>query len=1025
MSMSLRVPKTIFTGIFLIFISSIAPSLAETPPAEVAPWQQLVDHLLQATAEQEANRDATCWTTVRMMEQFYSGMPISEAGALMRIEVSKVVVAKLWQKASNSVDSCVIDAEAVKAIAPEKLRVQTLADSPEALPRTRREFGIITENKRVVGSIIFAAVGDPQSQFRGLRALEPAAVDVLAKLATGLMIDILETAAKYATTAGRGAVGADDMKQAARDVMHAMSLDGDLSYGGTTEAMCADITSFLSKQTLLQMTRTNAENKVASLRNWNKKVWEKGDKAAVYADLLAELSPYPIDRQAVDLLYKTLREYLQFIAEGKRPLRSDTYAPYGLLFDKVVAADSPQGRDSYLDLEYIYDVTQDVFPRRTLVNGDVDVRLGAATEEVKDVDTLPEERIVKMRGFELDAVRDTTIHWLLIRDLWSSEKAMAMEPFAAELLAERISEMVWFAVLESVRRAKELGVERIDALIVGDVLKPEFYALAPEFPAAEWPASVMTAKAELQKRYSSPLFEERSAAAGIRKEPCYQPEVVEGRKKYRDFDIQRYSGSGVSAVDYDRDGKIDLFFPGEGCNRLYRNLGDFKFEDVTSKVGLLDIFFEARQALFGDFNGDGLLDLLAVHSNYPARLWQQSANGKFDDRSASSDLIFPKDAHTALAFDYDNDGDLDIYLGVYGANAPTIDGRNGGHNRLYRNDGSGHFEEVGKIAGVDSTGWTLAVSAVDIDSNGFQDLYVVNDFGYDELFLNDGRGHFTESGAKLGAADRGSGMNASVVDINQDGRFDLYVSVIDMFSKSLRFILPKPGDALGLDERIAKAAFFIAGNQLFVQQKNGEFAAETEQYFEPGSRGWGWSARFFDYDNDGDEDMYLANGWAEGSMADKQRNQLFINQNGRLFLVNDDEASTFVGNSRGVVAADFDGDGLLDLAVSNHDTGPKLFRNANKEKKPSFSIRLENNAKNRDAIGAEIFVLLRNGKKLSRLVSAGDAYLSQQPLEQHIGAPQDAVQQIEVRWPDGQRDVYMGPFTDKLQVIRRVKGARP
>ena len=191
---------------------------------------------------------------------------------------------------------------------------------------------------------------------------------------------------------------------------------------------------------------------------------------------------------------------------------------------------------------------------------------------------------------------------------------------------------------------------------------------------------------------------------------------------------------------------------------------------------------------------------------------------------------------------------------------------------------------MAKQAKVDDVGWCLAVASADIDMDGDLDLFLANDFGADVFYKNNGDGTFGDITEATGTGDRGSGMNAEFGDVNGDGKWDVYVTNIDMFSKNIKVIFPRDESTINVDDKLTKAFQYIAGNKLYVSTKDGGFRPEENLRMEPIDRGWGWDASFFDYENDGDDDLYVTNGWINGSYAGNQKKQMYLNQDGYLYL---------------------------------------------------------------------------------------------------------------------------------------------
>lgn len=388
----------------------------------------------------------------------------------------------------------------------------------------------------------------------------------------------------------------------------------------------------------------------------------------------------------------------------------------------------------------------------------------------------------------------------------------------------------------------------------------------------------------------------------------------------------------------------------------------------------------------------------------------QKKDGTFEERSQSSGIKSGLDARTVMCFDYNNDGYLDVFIGHAGIK-PTLEARNGSPNKLFRNNRNGTFTDVTEETGMASTGFSLAAVSFDYNADGWADVYVANDFGRDEFFENVEGRYFKEIGDQVGLNDGGAGMNATVIDANGDGYLDVYTTVVDMFSKNVSFKLPKSTDVLNLDDRILHTSFYLSGNKLFVfDPEEKRFYARETDYFEPGDMGWGWSANFFDYENDGDLDMVLANGWIPGRISGDQKNRFYIRDKDRYYHVSVGSDESFEGNSRAIVVADLTGNGSMDLVVSNFKDNPVVLKNMAQSRGHWIKVKLEGPKGNKFGIGASI-TLQTKGQSQMRMVTCGSNYFSQDETTVTFGmGKRRSAESIIVVWPGHIRQKVAGPF---------------
>jgi len=511
-------------------------------------------------------------------------------------------------------------------------------------------------------------------------------------------------------------------------------------------------------------------------------------------------------------------------------------------------------------------------------------------------------------------------------------------------------------------------------------------------------------------------------------------------------------GAAVAVGDYNGDGFDDLFLTDskeEGTNRLYRNDGGFSFTEVGALAGVSpgnDADNASANALWFDYNGDGRLDLLVVRFGRNL-LYENQGDGTFKEVSKKAGLSRSYlNCIVAIAFDYDLDDDLDLFLGNYFQAVNLFHpqtskffpesfetANNGGGITLYRNNGDGTFDDYTSAAGIRLSGWTLDLGHADADHDGDDDLYVAADFGTDRFFLNNGDGTFTDVTKEAVGIDTKKGMNTDWGDFNNDGLFDLFVTnITDEYMREGNFLWQNNGDGTFSD-----------------------VARETGTY----DTGWGWAGKFLDFDNDGWLDLFTVNGWVSGGkanyvvdifelivkpgidlsdatnwppMGDKtlsgyQENVLFHNQGGVLFK---NEAARHKVNSkldgRGVALADFDNDGRIDIFVSNANARPFLYRNIQPTLNHWITFILEGEGANRAAVGARIWVTTKD-QTLVSFVNGGNGFAGQSSLRVHFGLGQASrVEQVRVIWPSGKDQKFENITADHIyRVVERENGLRP
>jgi len=512
-------------------------------------------------------------------------------------------------------------------------------------------------------------------------------------------------------------------------------------------------------------------------------------------------------------------------------------------------------------------------------------------------------------------------------------------------------------------------------------------------------------------------------------------------------------GGGVAVFDYDGDGFEDLFFTNskswpnqpsseKPTQKLYRNDGSGNFQDVTAKAGL-DIEWYAMGVAVGDVDNDGDADLFlsAVGENR----FFLNQNGVFTDATQSWALAGESSAWSTSAgfFDYDNDGDLDLFVCNYVVWNRDIDlelgftlnGKDraygppkqygGSHSYLYRNDGSS-FTDVSSQAGIEvenpatgtPMGKALAVTFSDLDNDGFLDILVANDTVQNFVFHNQGNGTFLETGAQAGIAFDSQGLATGAMGMDSS-----------YFAN---------------DSRIAVtiANFANESTSLFVQQPGSpwQFAdlANSMGIGSPSRLKLSFGLFFFDYDLDGNLDLLQANGHLEeeintvqSSQFYRQSAQLFWNTGGngpsQFVLAPEKETGDLAVPLVGRAAAfgDFDGDGDLDVVLTQSGGAPLLLRNQQQLGHHWLKASLIGKISNRDAIGA--IVSLKIGSEFQKsMVMPTRSYLSQVSPTLTFGLGNaNTIDELKIRWPDGQEEVFNNISADQLTVFKQQTAAPP
>ena len=449
-------------------------------------------------------------------------------------------------------------------------------------------------------------------------------------------------------------------------------------------------------------------------------------------------------------------------------------------------------------------------------------------------------------------------------------------------------------------------------------------------------------------------------------------------------------------------GKCDFYDPNPPLrNALYRNNRDGTFTDVTDKAGVAGGGYGQGVAV-GDYDGDGFPDLYVTQYGR-CILYHNNGDGSFTDVTEKAGVAAPGWSASAVWFDYDNDGRLDLFVCRFvefdkSKNLPCAAGDSPGYciPRLYKpmpswlfhNNGDGTFTDVSKACGIGNfLGKAWGAVATDINNDGRMDLLVSNDTVQNFLFVNRGGGKFEEVGAPAGVAysEAGrprSGMGVDSADFNQDGWMDLFVANIDHEMFSLyQNNHDETFDDEALPSGIAKASRLMSG----------------------------WGLKFFDYDNDGNLDLLLANGNPDDLIqvfhkdVTYEEPLLLFHSNGKtLENVSAQSGPLFSKpfSARGLAIGDFDNDGAVDVLISCNDEPPVLLHNNAGRQNHWLGIKLVGKKANIDAVGARVSYQAGDLKR-SRMKVGGGSYLSSHDPRLVLGIGQRTkIDWIEIKWPE-------------------------
>jgi hypothetical protein len=505
------------------------------------------------------------------------------------------------------------------------------------------------------------------------------------------------------------------------------------------------------------------------------------------------------------------------------------------------------------------------------------------------------------------------------------------------------------------------------------------------------------------------------------------------------------TGTGVALFDADSDGLPDLFFVNgttlegfpagqEPRPRFYRNAGNGRFTEATAASGLGEQWGWGQGTCAGDYDNDGHTDLFVTYYGQN-RLFRNLGAARFQEVTRSAGLADPRTRWgTGCAFlDYDRDGRLDLFVANYIdldlATAPTPDsglcrykgepvacgppGLTGGRNALYRNRGDGTFEDVSEPSGITAARGTygLGVSTLDFDDDGWIDLYVANDSNPSALYRNRGNGTFEDIGVKAACAfsqdgKPQAGMGVGIGDYDRNGTMDI---VKTNFAGDTSTLYANTGDGFCEDRTF-----------------DGGLGINT--------RWLGWGAGFADFDNDGWLDIFLTNGHVYPEVRRlrteagyEQRKVVYRNLGGRFEDVTDrlGPPATTPRAGRGTAFGDVDNNGTIDVIVSNVHATPDLYLTRVDGRPAWLQLQLTGTRSNRNAIGARVRVVAGGATQVHE-VRGGGSYLSQNDFRVHAGlGAATRVDRVDVRWPNGLEESWADVRINTIVTLREGEGSRP
>lgn len=532
-----------------------------------------------------------------------------------------------------------------------------------------------------------------------------------------------------------------------------------------------------------------------------------------------------------------------------------------------------------------------------------------------------------------------------------------------------------------------------------------------------------------------------------------------------------YMGGGVSAGDINNDGLTDLFFTGNMVeNKLYLNKGNLKFEDITEKANIKGDNRWFTGTTMADVNNDGFLDIYCLVSGLSGVknnvLYINNGDNTFTEKAAEYGLDDIGNSVDASFFDYDNDGDLDVYV----TNYPITPFQYNSHNykmrmehvtddetdNLYRNDGN-YFTKVTEEANLKLYSLSLSVTVSDLNNDGWPDMYVSNDFNSpDCMYINNGDGTFRNAIKEATAHTSFYGMGVDIADFNNDGLLDILQMDMDAASNrrskanmaSMNPLIFSNMERAGFQYQFMQNSLQL--NSGVIQDGNPKFD-DISRFAGLSSTDWSWAPLFADLDNDGLKDVFISNGTRreinnkdyftrlEGEKKHKDSlllkslripseridNYVFRNKGDLTFeKANDYWGISHKGFSNGTIYADLDNDGDLEIVTNNIDEEPSIFENTSSENNNYITINLKGQSKNQFGLGTKVTVKSGDVSQIQELTLSRGFQSSVAP-QLHFGMGKaDTIDEINIIWPDGNTQTINNVTTNQILAIDYSKSSK-
>lgn len=1023
-------------GVLAITFSFVTVLIAqEKQPAAVST-------IIGQIGKLESQRDPKCYATAARLEDFIYGTPLEAHARFEKVALQKRLIRTLWERASaESTNQVTVDT--LRPVIQQAIPYKQLANGDwdvagtTITARDRRQYGSVAYALRAVLAVQQDELLDPSAK---LLPLDTASVELMKEAIDVTTLATLQHADREARRLNKERITPELLTKAWKGILPDVGRGSERPEGGRVKSTQPQ--EFATIKAIID---------------------EKLEAFSKYNDIAGPVFHRNVQVYFARHLWPTDPE------EGKVFLNQFTETMIAWTTDLMLLAEKNAKKNGHPLIR-----VTDVEPALQTFQPHEMNRY----EDIIYFPRLPREERIIIEAYDIDSFRDPGVHWMYLNESLKDPKyagTLEPDPFAAELVTEGAAQEGVLILRVAGKFAEQDGVDRLNHTHLEKAVKRiqtmlDKHASMPT--AKKAPESIVSARTPATSAAKGTYFTDITGAAGIHFEhrmSDWLARFIRGYTVTEGGTVRlavppTFGGSGVAAEDIDNDGDADILILGGSGNALYLNDGKGHFNDVTAPAGLDwrrpdGTYGEPRQPIVADFDNDGLQDILITYVDDEHRLYRNLGKARFEDVTAKAGLGGKGlVGGPATAIDFDGDGLLDLYIGYFGdylhGVLPTLSRYNSNAlpDKLFRNKGNFQFEDVSSGSGVENTGWAQAIGHADIDGDGREDLICGNDFGVNSYYRNLGNGKFEDVTRKVGLYKPSYTMGIGITDLNRDGYPDIYITNIVTIDKDEKYVLPDTKTRMKFNPAKMANMRVVEANDLFTSVARNGRIESYEQSNAVGrgykSTGWSWSGDFFDFDNDGDDDLYVVNGMNEYAVyssvnpyltdpsgqassailpvAEKEQSVFFVNKGGKLNEESKASGADILGNERSVAYFDFDGDGDLDMLVNAFNGPATLYRNnMSANGNHWIKLRLTGDPKkgvSRDAIGAKITADSAQNKGLWREVFSTRGYLAVHPKEQHIGLGPDKKVNVTVTWPNGEKETFKELAADRRHHIVQGQG---